>query len=160
MSSVKALFFLLFLTAVFLSGRDESYAQNTKKKLAIKASGKASRSQSADTSPAGMVAFFSPTTTGCPAGWFAPEISRGRLILGVTDAGRVGRTFGSPMPDRTPPTHIHAYSAKIKLGSKSLQAGSGKNKDGAKAKTYTINAQTDAATADLPFYQLVICQKQ
>jgi hypothetical protein len=106
-----------------------------------------------------MVAFFSPTTTACPAGWVAQNAPRGRLILGVTSASRVGVTFGLPMGDRTPPIHSHTYSADVKMSSKSLQAGKGNNKDGAKAKTYKINKSTDAATLELPFYQLVICQK-
>ena len=160
MSCLKVLFFLLFLTVIFLSERVVTYAQTTTSNLASWTSNEAGRSQSSDTSPVGMVAFFSPTTTGCPAGWVVPETPPGRLILGVTDGARVGKTLGTPMADRTPPTHSHIYSAKIKLNSKSLQAGSGKNKDGAKAKTYTLNASTAAATADLPFYQLVVCQKQ
>jgi hypothetical protein len=107
-----------------------------------------------------MVAFFSPTTTTCPTGWVAQAAPRGRLILGVTDGSKVGLTFGQPMADRTPPTHSHTYSANVKMGSKSIQAGKGGNKDGAKAKTYAINKSTDGATLNLPFYQLVICQKQ
>ena len=160
MSCLRVLFFLLFLTAIFLSERGVTYAQSTNSKLAIKTSSEASSSQSSDTSPVGMVAFFSPTTTGCPAGWVTPDTLRGRLILGVTDGNRVGGITRAAMSDRTPPTHFHTYSAKIKLNYKSLQAGSGKNKDGARAKTYTFNPQTDSATPDLPFYQLVICQKQ
>jgi hypothetical protein len=160
MSCLKVLIFLLFMTAMFLSERFVTNAQSTDKKLAIKTSSEASGSQNSDTSPVGMVAFFSPTTTGCPAGWVTPDTLRGRLLLGVTDGNRVGGLLRAAMGDRTPPTHFHTYSAKIKLSSKSLQAGSGNNKTGAKAKTYTINAQTDLATPDLPFYQLVICQKQ
>ena len=158
MSYLKVPFFLIFLTVMVVSERDVTYAQSTNSKLASLTS-TASSSQSSDTSPAGMVAFFSPTTTGCPAGWWVPDAGRGRLILGVIDGNTVGRTLGLPMADRMPPTHTHTYSAKIKLNSKSLQAGSGKNKDGAKAKTYTLNAATQPATANLPFYQLVICQK-
>jgi hypothetical protein len=160
MSCLKVLFFLLFLTAMFLSDRGVAYAQSTNSKLAIKTSSEARSSQNSDTTPIGMVAFFSPTTTGCPAGWVTPDTLRGRLIVGVTDGNRVGGITRGAMGDRVLPTHFHTYSAKIKLNSKSLQAGSGNNKAGAKAKTYTINAQTDLATPDLPFYQLVICQKQ
>lgn len=120
----------------------------------------ASGSQGADTTPAGMVAFFSPTTTACPGGWIAQDAARGRLILGVIDGSKVGLTYGVPMADRTPPAHSHTYSAKVKMGSKSLQANKGGNKDGAKAKTYDINRSTDTATLGLPFYQLVVCQKQ
>jgi hypothetical protein len=117
--------------------------------------------QGSDTTPAGMVAFFSPTTTACPAGWVARASAGGRLILGVTDGSKVGGTYGQAFADKTPPSHTHFYSAKIKMGSKSLQARKGNNKDGAKAKTYEMNNKfTDAATLDLPYYQLVICQKQ
>ena len=160
MSCLKVLIFLLAITAMFLSERVVTYAQSSDNKLAIKTSTEASSSQSSDTSPVGMGAFFSATTTGCPAGWGTPDTLRGRLLLGVTDGDRVGGLLRAAMGDRTPPTHFHTYSAKIKINHKSLQAGSGKNKDGAKAKTYTINAQTDLGTPDLPFYQLVICQKQ
>jgi hypothetical protein len=46
------------------------------------------------------------------------------------------------------------------MSSKSLQAGKGSNDDGAKAKTYELNKSTNEATLNLPFYQLVVCQKQ
>jgi hypothetical protein len=133
---------------------------NTAPVAASKMHSEASSPQGVDTTPAGMVAFFSPTTTACPAGWVAQAAPRGRLILGVTDGSKVGLTFGQPMADRTPPTHSHTYSANVKMGSKSIQAGKGGNKDGAKAKTYSMNKSTDGATLNLPFYQLVICQKQ
>jgi hypothetical protein len=107
-----------------------------------------------------MVAFFSATTTACPSGWVAPDAPRGRLILGVIDGSKVGLSYGNPMSDKTPPTHSHTYSAKVKMGSKSLQANKGNNKDGAKAKTYDLDKSTDEATLKLPFYQLTICQKQ
>lgn len=154
----------LFLTAAFNAPSAQTREQRADARAntaaAPKKQGEAPGAQTADTTPSGMVAFFSATTTACPAGWAEPAGPRGRLVLGVTDGSKVGLTLGSPMSDRTPPTHSHTYSAKVKMNSKSLQAGKGNNKDGAKAKTYELSKSTDAATLNLPFYQLVVCQKQ
>lgn len=155
----------LFLTATFnapsaqLRKQRADAVANTASAAASKTHGEAPSAQTVDTTPSGMVAFFSATTTACPAGWVVVADPRGRLILGVIDGSKVGLLYGQPMADRTPPTHTHTYSAKIKMGSKSLQASKGGNKDGAKAKTYELNKSTDAATLGLPFYQLIFCQK-
>ena len=160
-----ALFLMTTFAATYAqttgAGRQRAAATtNSAPAAAPKTRGEALSPQGSDTTPAGMVAFFSPTTTACPAGWAAQDAPRGRLILGVTDGSKVGRTYGQPMADKAPPTHTHTYSAKVKMGSKSLQANKGSNKDGAKAKTYDVKKSTGTATLDLPFYQLVICQKQ
>jgi hypothetical protein len=157
----------LFLTATFAATFAQTKEQgavattNIAPAAASKTHGEALSPQAVDTTPAGMVAFFSPTTTACPAGWVAHDSSRGRLILGVIDGTRVGVTNDdTPMGDRTPPSHSHTYSASVKMSSKSLQAGKGGNKDGAKAKTYSLTSSTDGATLNLPFYQLTTCRKQ
>lgn len=164
---ISCAFFLATLPAATFAQAAEAATPGTAAVATNAAPGAGSRthagapgSQGADTTPAGMVAFFSPTTTACPEGWVAQNAASGRLILGVIDGSKVGLTYGPPMADRTPPTHSHTYSAKVKMGSKSLQANKGGNKDGAKSKTYDINKSTGAATLGLPFYQLVICQKQ
>jgi hypothetical protein len=163
LTTPRLIFFALFLITTFITTAAQSpgvASAYTSPATASKTSSEVLSSQESDATPTGMVAFFSPTTTACPANWVVPQEVSGRLILGVTDASRVGVTYGLPMADKTPPVHSHTYSAKVKMSSKSLQAGKGNNDDGAKAKTYELNKSTNQTTLNLPFYQLVICQKQ
>jgi hypothetical protein len=111
-----------------------------------------------DGTPPGMVAFF--MATGCPAGWTVPTAAQGRLIVGVTTPSSVGLTLNDPMANQTPPTHTNDYSVTLSMSSKSISASTCCNNQGAAAKGYTVKGTTAAATSNLPFMQLPVCQKQ
>lgn len=128
--------------------------------------------QTPDTTPSGMVAFFAaadPTTGACPAGWFVPPQAQGRLLVGVGDAATVGITSGTPMANATDPTHIHGYYPSITLaGQAILGASGGKDHEGAHNGTYTLQTGsppvasvfTLPSPSNLPYIQLIVCQKQ
>lgn len=111
-----------------------------------------------DTTPSGMVAFVSGNT--CPPGWVVPESAQGRLIIGVADPNAVGITVGTPLIDKTPPTHSHPFTANLVMSYQAVSAISCCNKSGAAAKTYSVSSTLATDTADLPFLQLPVCQKQ
>jgi hypothetical protein len=115
-------------------------------------------STSTDATPPGMVAFFMTET--CPEGWVIPDKAPGRLIVGVTDPSAVGVTKNPALSNGATPAHDHVYATTVKIGSKKIALANGSNKQGARHGNYPVNSVTDAATLDLPFIQLTICQKQ
>jgi hypothetical protein len=121
--------------------------------------------QTTDQTPAGMVAFF--MASGCPAGWSVATIAQGRLLLGITNPAGLGVTAGPPLADGTAPVHLHAYQTTVALSSKHISAAHGANHQGAQNGSYDVPSnppgQTDGGTgavSNLPFIQLVVCQKQ
>ena len=130
--------------------------------------------QTADTTPSGMVAFFAaadPSTGSCPAGWFVPPQAQGRLLVGVTSPGAVGITVGTPMANATDPVHSHGYFPSITLAEQAVAGASGGlDHEGAHNGTYTLQASagpppvasvfTDPSPSNLPYIQLIVCQKQ
>jgi hypothetical protein len=123
--------------------------------------------QTDDQTPSGMVAFFMTSGSGCPAGWTAPPVAQGRLLLGVTDPTGVGKKVGTPMAAQTPPVHLHTFTTTITTSDRALAAdASCCNEDGAKYGSFTVpdNApgKTNRGNGDasgLPFIQLVACRK-
>lgn len=111
-----------------------------------------------DTTPSGMVAFF--MTTACPSGWTVPPLVQGRLVVGVTASSAVGVTVGTALANQTPPNHSHPYTANLTMDYKSVSAAKCCNNSGAGAKTYSVPGTLASNTANLPFIQLVVCQKQ
>jgi hypothetical protein len=125
--------------------------------------------QQADQTPSGMVAFFMFSGAGCPAGWIPYAPGAGKLLLAVTNPQAVGGGQGDPMPDRTAPLHTHTFSTTVTITQKSIEADTGKNNhDAARSDETpavpnnppgTTNGGTGEST-NLPFIQLVVCQKQ
>lgn len=111
-----------------------------------------------DTTPSGMVAFVSGNS--CPLGWIVPESAQGRLIIGVADPASVGITVDAPLENKTPPTHSHAFTVNLVMNYQSVSAASFGNHSGAAAKTYSVSGTLATNTANLPFLQLPVCQKQ
>jgi hypothetical protein len=110
--------------------------------------------------PQGMVAFFPGTE--CPPGWSVSDEPRGRLILGTTSAGAVGRTYGFPaLGDREDRQHTHYYIGYPRLTSKSIcGVCGGANQLGARAGgTRRVEGDTEPATTGLPFIQYLVCEK-
>ena len=124
--------------------------------------------QTPDTTPSGMVAFFMSSGAGCPAGWSLATNAQGRLLVGV--ATGVGTVVDSPMADQTAPTHDHGYYPSVTLPSRNIAATHCCNNQGAHSGTYVLiksagpprvpSVFTQQSTSNLPFIQLVICQKQ
>lgn len=107
--------------------------------------------------PSGTVAFF--TGASCPAGWNRPDYAKGRMVVAVVDGGNVGVTVGAPLADRENRVHQHDYSVSASLPGKGLLGSTGGSIPGAQAQTYTITGQSDPAPSDLPFVQLLACEK-
>jgi hypothetical protein len=116
--------------------------------------------RAADTSPQGMVAFFMTDTGGCPDGWRAPDLARGRTFVGTDATAALGVTVNDAMRDRQPPQHRHALVLKFHLKSKAIAAGAGTNHEGASAGTKSFDAETSLSESGWGFTQLVACEKQ
>jgi hypothetical protein len=123
--------------------------------------------QSTDETPSGMVAFFMMSGATCPTGWAIPQAAQGRLLLGVTDSSRVGGTVGTPLGDQAQPLHLHTFQTTLPAAGAGIDANYCCNDIGAQSGTYTVpddapgktnGGQTDSA--NLPFIQLLVCQKQ
>ncbi|WNM59189.1 hypothetical protein [Candidatus Nitrospira allomarina] len=112
-----------------------------------------------DGTPSGMVAFF--TTTSCPPGWNVATNVQGRAVVAVQNSSDLGVTVGTPLQDKTAPGHIHSYKTDITLPTKHAALATGGSDDRyAKSGKYTISGDMQEATSDLPFIQLVVCQKE
>jgi len=126
--------------------------------------------QTPDTTPSGMIAFFMSSGVGCPTGWQIATQPQGRVLVGIATGAEVGTTVGSPMADQTDPTHNHGFYPSVTLPSRNIAAAHCCNNQGAKSGTYVLITSegpprvpfvfTDPSTSNLPFMQLVICQKQ
>ena len=109
--------------------------------------------------PPGTVAFFGSADSRCPRGWRSLSDGAGRLLVAVTAADSVGKTVGKPLADQEDRTHQHAYSASVDLPHKSISAADGPNRQGAAAKKYESQGQSEPAPSGLPFVQLALCEK-
>ena len=110
--------------------------------------------------PPGTVAFFGSADSRCPMGWRILADSPGRLLVGVTAPDAIGKSVGKPLSDQEDRTHQHAFSAAVELPYKSISAADGPNGQGAGAKKYSTQGDSDPATSGLPFVQLTLCEKQ
>ncbi|WNM61343.1 hypothetical protein [Candidatus Nitrospira neomarina] len=112
-----------------------------------------------DGTPSGMVAFF--TTASCPTGWSVATNVQGRAVVAVQKSSDSGVMVGTPLQDMTAPGHVHSYKTDLTLPNKHAALATGE-KDYAYAKsgTYTISGDVQEATSNLPFIQLVVCQKE
>ena len=112
-----------------------------------------------DGTPSGMVAFF--TTTSCPTGWSVATNVQGRAVVAVQNSSDLGVMVGTPLQDKTAPGHVHNYTTDITLPNKHASLATGGRDDSyAKSGKYTISGNLQEATSDLPFIQLVVCQKE
>lgn len=128
--------------------------------LAVAAASLAAVAGAADQSPQGMVAFFMTDTGGCPDGWRAPDLARGRAFVGTDTTANLGVTVADAMRDRQPPQHHHSLVLTYHLKSKAIAAGAGNNHEGASAGTKSFDAETSRSESGWGFTQLVACEKQ
>lgn len=112
-----------------------------------------------DGTPSGMVAFF--TTTSCPTGWNVATNVQGRAVVAVQNSSDLGVMIGTPLQDMAALGHVHSYTTDITLPNKHAALATGGSDDRyAKSGKYTISGDLQEATSDLPFIQLVVCQKE
>jgi hypothetical protein len=119
-----------------------------------------------------MVAFFMSAGTTCPAGWSTFTRGQGRLLVGAP-ASYLGQTVGAAMADRTPPEHSHSMSTTVAITANPAEPYASStcaiswlcSHQGAQGgiRQYVPTGQqgttTDGRTSDLPYIQLLVCQK-
>jgi hypothetical protein len=109
--------------------------------------------------PKGMI-FFTDGTS-CPAGAERATQANGRLIIGVTDTGEIGNTYGKPLANQEDRTHTHSATMHVSISSKHIAAISGGgNGQATKHGTFKTDLTTQPATSGLPFIQLLACEVQ
>ena len=111
--------------------------------------------------PVGMVAFFMQSGD-CPTGWKRIDIVKGRMLLGTTDPSLVGvSSSATPILNETPPVHQHDYSISASWSHKSIGlATGGGDGEGTKKGTHRGSGTTGNATLNLPFMQVLVCEKE
>ena len=126
----------------------------------------AQSTDTSDTSPSGMMAFFMATAAACPPGWTVATMAQGRLIVGVTNGSAVGVQVGTALTSESStgqtaaPTHQHGYSGSVSISRRDIVADHRADSQGAQNGTYSLSGFTGAGTSNLPLMQLVVCQKQ
>jgi hypothetical protein len=109
----------------------------------------------ADALPQHAVMFFA--TNACPAGWMPFEMARGRYVMPTFRAGSTG-TRGAVLASGEDRTHGHTASVAFDLASVSFAGASGSSGPAA-AMLVTLDLAIDAASATVPYVQLLACEK-
>lgn len=109
---------------------------------------------------AGMLLFFS--ASGCPPGWTQPVSSQGRFLVGLPDGAKSGLSFGAPSLTTTESRpHRHSGGGQIQTSSHGIALASGSGAGGyVKNDTYAYAVMSSDSAIDLPYVQLLQCQKQ
>lgn len=109
--------------------------------------------------PSGLMSFFANLTT-CPSGWTQATVTQGRFIVGVPDNATTGLTFGgSALGSLEERSHGHTVRGSLVTGTYSFVLASGNGTGYTRTGTYPFNVASSSDTADLPYLQLLHCQK-
>ena len=110
--------------------------------------------------PAGMMSFFSNIST-CPSGWTQVAVTQGRFLVGLPDQGVAAVTFGgNALASQEDRGHTHPLRGSLTTISHGLTIADGSTATGyARNGTYSYVSTTDSTPADLPYLQLLHCQK-
>ncbi len=118
--------------------------------------------------PRGTVSFF--TRTACPDTWMPATYAVGRLIVATTSAEAVSVLVGSPLGSAEDREHSHEFAGmNVHLPFTDLRPGSvtqSRKGNMAGSGTFVVgvgepsDVQVSKATSNLPFTQLIICEKQ
>lgn len=110
--------------------------------------------------PAGMTIFFS-NISACPSGWTQTAVTQGRVLVGLPDQGVAAVTFGgSALGSQEERGHTHPLHGSLTTTSHGLTIADGSGVTGyARNGTYSYVSTTDSTPADLPYLQLLHCQK-
>ncbi|WP_447965542.1 hypothetical protein [Nitrospira sp. Ecomares 2.1] len=126
-------------------------------------SSQSATAQATDTSPAGMVAYFS-TQSECPDGWESATYLQGRLGLGTTDTAdwTLLKQVGTALENETAPSHDHPFGVTLSLPQKTVDTGycGGSTTGGAKKGDYTVNGPALSGDTGLPLFQILACEKK
>ncbi|HTR39552.1 MAG TPA: hypothetical protein VMH80_26950 [Bryobacteraceae bacterium] len=97
----------------------------------------------------------------CPAGWAPYAPAQGRTIVPVAPSNGVLAAVNTPLKDGENRTHSHSISTSINTGSNGYIAFTGCCNDSlATGGTKSISATSNAVSANLPYVELLACQKQ
>ena len=109
--------------------------------------------------PLGTLMFFQ--SAACPAGWGRAGSTQGRILIGLPEGGTAGQPFGGkPLAAAERRTHHHAFSGMVKTSSHGIALASGGAAGGyAKDGTLPYQGTTDEQDSELPYLQLLQCQK-
>ncbi|MDR4460023.1 MAG: hypothetical protein MRJ67_05835 [Nitrospirales bacterium] len=123
----------------------------------------AASAQATDTSPSGMVAYFS-TQSECPDGWEPATYLQGRLGLGTTDTAgwTLLKQVGTALENETAPSHDHPFGVTLSLPQETVDTGycGGSTTGGAKNGDYTVNGPALSGNTGLPLFQILACEKK
>lgn len=110
--------------------------------------------------PTGTLLFFS--ASACPAGWMQPALTQGRFLVALPDGAQSGLTFGTPSLTTTESRpHRHGAQGSLSTASHGIALASGSGAGGyARDGRYAFTATSDESAVDLPYVQLLQCQKQ
>jgi len=110
--------------------------------------------------PAGTLLFFS--ASACPAGWTQPALTQGRFLVGLPDGAQSGLAFGAPSLTTTESRpHRHAAKGMLTTSSHGIALASGSGASGyVRDDRYAFTATSSESAVDLPYVQLLQCQKQ
>lgn len=111
--------------------------------------------------PTGLVAFFNAAQ--CPDGWTPPTYAEGRLVVAIADTTKktLRGQQGEPLSNNENRPHSHTYTTTANLPSKSISAASSCcNGQGTAQGSKSASGNAQDTTSELPFTQLVICEKQ
>ena len=110
-----------------------------------------------DAIPQGAVTFFA--VKQCPKGWSPFSPGEGRSIVPTVADAVPGATSGKPLADGEDRLHHHGYAGTVTPAEVSFVGvvGGGNPLAGAGAVMYS--GTTDDASSNLPYVQLLVCQK-
>lgn len=110
--------------------------------------------------PSGTLLFFS--AAACPPGWTQPALTQGRFLVGLPDGAKSGLSFGAPSLTTTESRpHRHSAKGSIQTTSHGIALASGSGAGGyARNDRYDFTAMSSETAVDLPYVQLLQCQKQ
>lgn len=116
--------------------------------------------QGAGTVPSGAVSFFGALF--CPTGWSQTLTTVGRFLVGLPANGTPGASFGgNPLGPLENRTHTHSFSGSISTDSGGVGLATGCCAHGyGQNNTYSYSGTSAAGAANVPYIQLLQCQKQ
>lgn len=120
---------------------------------------KKSAAPSGDPPPAGVTVFVESNV--CPVGWASSTLTEGRFLVGLPDGASPAAFGGDPLRSLENREHTHTYSGSLNTDSAGIAlttgcCAKGYGKDG----TYSYSGTTRRAAANLPYIQLLQCEKQ
>jgi hypothetical protein len=109
--------------------------------------------------PSGMMVFFANTTT-CPSGWAQAAVTQGRMLVGLPNQGGAGLPFGgNALGSLEQRSHTHPVNGTLATVSYGIALAGDSGTDFAAHGSYTFSVTSSSTPADLPYLQLLHCQK-